>query len=111
MEDLRIDIPTVEKHMKKPLLPYGLKRFILYPVGMIMTAVGIALSLTLFLAIIGIPLFISGMTLLVIGGVAKTVQCPYCDKSNMVRERSEDFKCKRCEKPVKISWIYEKPRP
>ncbi|MEH6868962.1 hypothetical protein [Bacillus safensis] len=111
MEDLRIDIPTVEKHMKKPLLPYELKRFILYPVGMLMTIVGIVLSLTIFLAVIGIPMIIAGMVAALTGTLMQPVQCPYCDKSNMVRERSEDFKCKRCEKPVKISWIYEKPRP
>lgn len=79
-------------------------RFFSGLLGVLLFLIGCLLCITIVGILPGIGMILSGAGLMALAVGKQIVECPACKKRVKVPQRSEDFRCPRCEKAVIIDW-------
>ena len=81
------------------------KRHTLAAVAGFFLFAGIILSITIILAVVGIPFILAGLIVLLVRSRIKTVEvtCPNCQVTNKVEETVKYFNCEQCSHTVHTS--------
>lgn len=100
-----MELTTIQVQRKKDGLGSIIGRAFGFMIGGFMTLLGALLFITIIGILPGLGLMMFGiLTLGAAVSNAQTVECPHCKKKQNVQKDVEDYRCKRCEKPVIIEW-------